>query len=165
MCNSKRSNHIKKIIIFIIFLIFPIQVYATSSFFWKTVSTLKSVQITLYLFYMDIGRYPSTIEGLHALYQKPANVIGWNGPYLDKTYPIKDAWGQELTYIAFPKIQLSLKNKDNEKGKNINLQTKYILYSIGANGKDEEGDGDDITLDCRYWVKWKEEAECPPWAK
>src|SRR3989304_2073936 len=36
------------------------------------------------LFYLENGRYPTTLEGLTALVQKPADLDNWNGPYLKK---------------------------------------------------------------------------------
>ena len=46
---------------------------------------------------MDVGRYPSTEEGLVALLTKPAAAAGWNGPYLKKEVP-PDPWGHAYVY-------------------------------------------------------------------
>lgn len=49
------------------------------------------------LFYLDLGRYPSTDEGLAALTAAPAQNSDWNGPYLKKAIP-EDPWGQAYRY-------------------------------------------------------------------
>jgi len=46
---------------------------------------------------LDVGRYPSTEEGLNALLTRPANVTKWNGPYLQKAVPL-DPWGRPYLY-------------------------------------------------------------------
>jgi general secretion pathway protein G len=48
-------------------------------------------------FRLDIGRYPSTAEGLKALRQKVGSRGGWRGPYLPKAIP-KDPWGRDYIY-------------------------------------------------------------------
>lgn len=46
---------------------------------------------------LDIGRYPSTEQGLQALMAAPAGVNRWAGPYLRKAVPA-DPWGQAYQY-------------------------------------------------------------------
>lgn len=46
---------------------------------------------------LDVGRYPSTEQGLAALVVKPNNEPKWAGPYLKKAPP-PDAWGQPYQY-------------------------------------------------------------------
>lgn len=48
-------------------------------------------------FYIDVGRYPSTQEGLKALRDKPEAAAKWNGPYLKKDIPL-DPWGSAYVY-------------------------------------------------------------------
>ncbi len=49
----------------------------------------------------DTGRYPTTVEGVWALFECPPRITGWQGPYYKKqTMPI-DPWGQVYHY-AFP---------------------------------------------------------------
>lgn len=52
---------------------------------------------SLELFKLDVGRYPTTEEGLDALVKKPGNVNGWNGPYLKGGVPT-DPWGHPYRY-------------------------------------------------------------------
>lgn len=46
---------------------------------------------------LDVGRYPSTEQGLNALVAKPAEEPKWNGPYLQKAVP-PDPWGAAYIY-------------------------------------------------------------------
>lgn len=45
---------------------------------------------------LDIGRYPTTQEGLGMLAANPG-VEGWDGPYLKKALP-SDPWGKPYVY-------------------------------------------------------------------
>ena len=55
---------------------------------------------TLDLYKLEIGRYPTTQEGLQALITAPAGVTNWNGPYWKKSAVPKDPWGNEYKYIS-----------------------------------------------------------------
>ncbi|MFJ2988649.1 type II secretion system major pseudopilin GspG [Collimonas sp. NPDC087041] len=46
---------------------------------------------------LDVGRYPTTEEGLAALLVKPTTAANWNGPYLKKDVPL-DPWGHAYLY-------------------------------------------------------------------
>ena len=48
-------------------------------------------------FRLDVGRYPTTEEGLRALREKPSSVDNWKGPYLPKEIPM-DPWGRPYAY-------------------------------------------------------------------
>lgn len=48
-------------------------------------------------FRLDVGRYPTSQEGLQALTQKPGGVDRWDGPYLRKEVP-NDPWGRPYIY-------------------------------------------------------------------
>lgn len=48
---------------------------------------------------LDIGRYPSTEQGLNVLVTKPNDEPKWAGPYLQKTVPM-DPWGRAYIYRA-----------------------------------------------------------------
>ena len=48
-------------------------------------------------FRLDLGRYPTTEEGLKALREKPSGAENWQGPYLPKEIPV-DPWGQLYIY-------------------------------------------------------------------
>ncbi|HEX4152462.1 MAG TPA: type II secretion system major pseudopilin GspG [Steroidobacteraceae bacterium] len=48
-------------------------------------------------FRIDVGRYPTTEEGLQALVVAPSNEPNWGGPYLKKSVP-SDPWGRPYLY-------------------------------------------------------------------
>lgn len=50
-------------------------------------------------FYIDLGRYPTTQEGLKVLRTKPEGAERWSGPYLKKEIPA-DPWGGQYVYRA-----------------------------------------------------------------
>lgn len=78
-------------------------------------------------FKLDVGRYPTTQEGLQALQHNPGNVAGWEGPYLKKEVP-RDPWGNPYQYRS-----------PGEHG-------EYDLFSLGSDGA-PGGDGEaaDVT--------------------
>ncbi len=77
-------------------------------------------------FVIDVGRFPSTDEGLKALRLAPTNVRGWKGPYLRRNIP-SDPWGKPYLYRA-----------PAENG-------PYEISSLGADGQaGGEGDAADI---------------------
>ncbi|HEY3180681.1 MAG TPA: type II secretion system major pseudopilin GspG [Casimicrobiaceae bacterium] len=83
---------------------------------------------TLDLFKLEIGRYPTTQEGLQALITAPPGVNNWNGPYWKKAQVPVDPWGNEYKYSA-----------PGQHG-------PYDLLSYGADGKEGgEGPNKDIT--------------------
>lgn len=76
----------------------------------------------LKLYELDSGIYPSTEEGLGALFSKPASASGWNGPYLERK-PI-DPWGREYKYKCPGEHRTS----------------DYDLYSLGRDGVESADD-------------------------
>lgn len=46
---------------------------------------------------LDVGRYPTTEQGLNALTTAPPGVTNWQGPYLKKGVPL-DPWGKPYVY-------------------------------------------------------------------
>jgi general secretion pathway protein G len=53
----------------------------------------------LLLFYFDIGRYPSSSEGLKSLAHNHSNLDSWRGPYLTRDLK-KDSWGNPYIYYC-----------------------------------------------------------------
>ena len=76
-------------------------------------------------FEIDTGGFPTTQQGLDALYEQPGNLEGWAGPYLDKRVEA-DPWGNDWQYKA-----PGTHNND------------FDLVSYGQDGA--SGGGDDIT--------------------
>ncbi len=79
---------------------------------------------------LDNGSYPSTEQGLGALWERPtiAPPTNWRSPYLRKAVP-RDPWGREYLYVSPGRV---------------NPQS-YDLSSLGADGRaGGEGDNADI---------------------
>ena len=57
---------------------------------------IESFTTALNTFLIDVGRYPTTEQGLDALRADPG-VPNWSGPYLSKDVPL-DPWGGEFVY-------------------------------------------------------------------
>lgn len=82
-------------------------------------------------FRLDVGKYPTTEEGLKVLREKPSGVDNWQGPYLPKEIPT-DPWGKPYVYKA-----------PGEHG-------DYDLISYGLDGVEGgEGENQDV-------VSWKD---------
>jgi len=82
-------------------------------------------------FRLDVGRYPTSQEGLAALMQKPGSADRWDGPYLKKDLP-PDPWGKPYVYTS-----------PGEHG-------PYDIISYGADGA-PGGDGNN--RDITSWEK------------
>lgn len=82
---------------------------------------------------LDMGRFPSTEQGLNALYYPPPDEraqSAWRGPYLDEPPPA-DPWNMPYQY----------RRESSETG------LPFVLYSLGADG---EFGGEDINADVGY---------------
>lgn len=78
------------------------------------VSTLETMRI-------DLGRYPTTQEGLTLLVSPPASErdrAAWQGPYLDAAVPV-DPWGGVYLYAA-PQADFA----------------RPVITSLGSDGKE-----------------------------
>ena len=53
---------------------------------------------SLDLYFLDLGHYPTTSDGLNALEVRPARAGNWNGPYLKGNVVPKDPWGNPYLY-------------------------------------------------------------------
>jgi general secretion pathway protein G len=61
---------------------------------------IESFEKALDTYRLDVGRYPTTEEGLNALMTAPPTAgAKWNGPYLKKGVPV-DPWGHPYGYRA-----------------------------------------------------------------
>lgn len=58
---------------------------------------IADLQKALDIFKLDVGRYPTSEEGLDALVKAPGTVRGWNGPYLSGGVP-SDPWNNPYRY-------------------------------------------------------------------
>jgi general secretion pathway protein G len=59
---------------------------------------IESFSSALDLYYLDMGRYPGSSDGLVALVQRPGNAQEWNGPYLKGGVVPNDPWGHPYVY-------------------------------------------------------------------
>jgi general secretion pathway protein G len=80
---------------------------------------------------LDVGRYPSTAEGLDALMHAPPAAAGWHGPYLKKRVP-PDPWGHPYVFKS---------------PGDVNPQ-EYDLLSYGSDGAPG---GQDDAADLTSW--------------
>ncbi|MDY0748829.1 type II secretion system major pseudopilin GspG [Paucibacter sp. R3-3] len=87
---------------------------------------IDALQKALDQYRLDVGRYPSTEQGLQALVVKPSDEPRWAGPYLSKALP-KDPWHNDYQYRA-----------PGEHG-------EYDLLSYGRDGR-PGGEGEDADL-------------------
>lgn len=75
---------------------------------------------------LDVGRYPTTEQGINALNVKPPGISRWAGPYLKKDVPL-DPWGKVYIY------------------KSPGDHGEYDLSSLGRDGR-PGGSGEDADI-------------------
>jgi len=61
---------------------------------------IRDFEQALELYKLDVGRFPSSNEGLNALVRQPSSAKGWNGPYLKKDEVPMDPWSNPYQYRA-----------------------------------------------------------------
>jgi general secretion pathway protein G len=100
----------------------------------KAQTEVASLKVALSNYSLDIGSYPSTEEGLDALWRDPSQVVqNWDGPYVKD--PIStDPWGNEYVY-RYPGTHYGY---------------DYDLVSYGKDGK--QG-GEKLDKDITNWVE------------
>jgi general secretion pathway protein G len=87
---------------------------------------ISNFELALDAFEIEMGRYPTTAEGLRVLVERPSsNSDAWQGPYLKTDVPA-DPWGSDYIYRC--------PGEHN--------QESYDLYSYGPDQK--LGGDDDI---------------------
>ncbi len=64
-------------------------------------TAISNLAAGLDLFKYDVGRYPTSEEGLEALVSAPHGVKNWNGPYIRRMTSLSDPWGNPYRYV-FP---------------------------------------------------------------
>jgi general secretion pathway protein G len=64
-----------------------------------TKAQIESFEKGLDQYRIDTGRYPTSEQGLVALFVQPANEGNWHGPYLKKGIPA-DPWNNAYVYKA-----------------------------------------------------------------
>lgn len=97
-------------------------------------SQIEMIGAALDAYRLDNGRYPSTAQGLDALWTAPTvepRPMNWRGPYLRKQVPL-DPWGAPYIYVSPGDVNA----------------TSYDLYSLGADG---QPGGEDENVDIANW--------------
>ncbi|RZI80482.1 MAG: type II secretion system protein GspG [Rubrivivax sp.] len=79
---------------------------------------------------LDTGHYPTTVQGLKALIDRPEGEAKWSGPYLQKSVP-PDPWGQTYIYQS-----------PGGAGRD---------YDLTSTGKDAQPGGEGDAADIRSW--------------
>jgi general secretion pathway protein G len=104
----------------------------------KAITDIAAMELLLDEFHLDMGRYPTTEEGLRVLYYPPEDDREkWKGPYSKK--PIgRDPWGHPDLYRCPGTRPLE----------------PYEIVSYGKDGQ-EGGEGDNA--DMGSWVDVEEE--------
>jgi general secretion pathway protein G len=88
---------------------------------------IHEFETVLDMFRLDVGRYPSTQEGLQALQVRPSGLDNWDGPYMKKDVPL-DPWNHAYVYRC-----------PGQHG-------DFDLIALGADGQEGgEGDNRDVT--------------------
>ncbi len=82
---------------------------------------------------LDMGKFPTSDQGLAVLREKPDSEDNWDGPYLAKEIPV-DPWGEPYVYM-FP--------------------SEHSDYEIISYGADKQPDGEDEDADIFNWKNTK----------
>lgn len=95
---------------------------------------LQNVETALDTYRLNMGRYPTTEQGLGALASKPTfenerQGDKWNGPYLKPGTKLEDPWGHQIKYEL-----ADTTDEANTSG------ARYKLYSVGPDGQPDTAD-------------------------
>lgn len=89
---------------------------------------ISALEVALDAYEIDVGRFPTSDEGLRALVEALGSVQNWRGPYIKKGVPV-DPWGHPYVYRAPGQHNIS----------------GYDLYSFGPDGREGTDDIDNWT--------------------
>lgn len=103
---------------------------------------IQQFSTALQTYFLDCGRFPTTEQGIRALWEKPEFYPvpeNWAGPYLERK-PSVDPWGRDYQYYSSESSPLP---------SSVPKNLPFILISFGSDGiEGGEGDASDI-------VSWK----------
>ena len=91
---------------------------------------MNDLSATLDVYRLELGRYPTTNDGLQALVENTAGATNWNGPYLKKNRVPKDPWGFEYQYRSpgehggFDLWSLGPDNREGGEGENKDILSR-----------------------------------------
>ena len=101
-------------------------------------SQIEQFSSALQTYFLDCGRFPTTEQGLAALWRKPVFYPvpeKWDGPYLDRE-PGNDPWGTDFKYLSAESSPMPAEVPEN---------LPFVLISYGPDGKEGgKGESDDI---------------------
>lgn len=140
ICRRKRQSGFTLIEVLIVMIILGLLAALVGPRLFSKVGSSKQktakTQISLFetaldAYRLDVGRYPTTDEGLQALREAPGGVKNWDGPYLPKDIPL-DPWGSSYEYAS---------------------PSEHGDFEIISNGADGAPGGEKENLDI---VNWKD---------
>jgi general secretion pathway protein G len=79
---------------------------------------IQSFASALDLYYLDVGRFPTSADGLSALARDPGGQRTWNGPYIKGSGIPNDPWGHPYVY------------------RSPGERSSYDIISYGADGQE-----------------------------
>ena len=53
---------------------------------------METLSASLRYYEIDNGAFPTTEQGLQVLWEAPADMVSWNGPYIRQEKLLKDPW-------------------------------------------------------------------------
>ena len=99
---------------------------------------IEQYSAALQAYFIDCGRFPTTEQGLAALWEKPVLYPvpqNWDGPYVERR-PGKDPWGTDFEYLSAESSVMPSEVPQN---------LPYVLICYGADKeKGGKADGTDI---------------------
>jgi general secretion pathway protein G len=105
----------------------------------KAKTTIAALETAIAMYEADMGEYPATgNEALVAAIQDDPDDVDWGGPYMEfkqeelKGGELVDPWGNPYEYVSV------------NGGAPKHRERSYDLSSLGPNGADDSGTGDDL---------------------
>jgi len=105
----------------------------------KAKTTVSALETAIAMYHGDMGDYPSSgNENLASALQDDPGDVDWDGPYMEfkqdelKDGRLLDPWGRPYEYVSV------------NGGSPQHRQRSYDLFSLGPNGADDSGAGDDV---------------------
>lgn len=78
-------------------------------------------------FHLDMGRFPSSDEGLKVLIDAPTDRANWDGPYIQKRDSLVDPWGRPYLYKIPGRV------------------AEFDVYTLGSDQREGgQGDAQDV---------------------
>ena len=102
---------------------------------------IEQFSAALQSYFLDCGRFPTTEQGLSALWEKPILYPvpeNWDGPYLERK-PGKDPWGTDFEYLSAESSVMPSEVPEN---------LPYVLISYGS---DKQKGGKENGCDIVSW--------------